>query len=124
MNNKMLKQKEKKYKETVEMEIKRFLSDNFNGNENAIPSIIVKGIADKIYDIRHSIYNLVQEEADMEDIFYVYEYKEVEASPEEIVRIMNKYKKCKEESNEEFEYLIDLVQEEIDNRESLSSSSE
>lgn len=100
--------------------IRDWLNEKF-GNPDALPNLMLKGLAEEINKHRWEIYNFVQEEYDMEDIDFVAENNEIELTPEERQTALHRYKKIEDSKLDTLSYVIDEIAAEREN--SLSSSS-
>lgn len=94
-------------KDRIEKIIKDYLVKQF-GNEDAIPKMVLSGIADELNEHRWEFHTLVQEEYDMEDIDSVASANAYDLTKEEKDRILHRYKKV-EDSN--LDLLYDIVEE-------------
>lgn len=94
-----------------------------------MPKLMVKSLAEEINKHRWEIFEHVKDEYDLEDVRMVAEENDVKLTQKEEDHAMHRYRKA-----QEYEPLTDVLYEiiqeivedrkEIDNRESLSSSSE
>lgn len=94
-------------KDRIEEIIKNYLVKQF-GNEDALPKLVLSGIADELNNHRWEFHTMVQEEYDMEDIEDVAESKEYDLTKEEKERVLHRYKHL-EDSN--IDLLYDIVEE-------------
>ncbi len=79
------------------------------GNRDAIPNLLVKGIADEINKHRWEIYNMVQREYDMEDIMSIAEDKNVMLTDEEVSTVLHRYGKIDDSNLDSLDYIIEDV---------------
>lgn len=107
-------------KDRIETIIRDWLNTTF-GNPDAIPSLMVKGLAEEINNHRWEIHTAVQEEYDLEDIDYVAENNEIELTPEERQTALYRYKKMEDPNLDTLSYIINEIATE--RGKSLSSSS-
>lgn len=94
--------------ERIERIITRYLGKEL-GNSDAIPNLLVKGIADEINKHRWEIYSGVQREYDMEDIKYIAENKNVKLTDEEVSTVLHRYGKIEDSNLESLDYIIEDV---------------
>jgi len=92
----------------LEKIIKDWLKKEFD-NENAMPSPMVKGLADEINKHRWEIYNMVQREYDMEDIMSIAEDKNVMLTDEEVSTVLHRYGKIDDSNLDSLDYIIEDV---------------
>lgn len=100
-------------KDRIEEIIKKYLVNQF-GNEDALPKMVLSGLAEELNEHRWEFHTLVQEEYDMEDIEDVAAANEYELTKEEKERILHRYKKL-EDGN--IDLLYDIVDEVYNERE-------
>lgn len=94
-------------KDRIEKIIKDYLVKQF-GNEDALPKMVLSGIAEELAEHRWEFHTMVQEEYDMEDIEDVAGSKEYDLTKEEKERVLYRYKHL-EDSN--IDLLYDIVEE-------------
>lgn len=94
-------------KDNIETIIRDYLVKQF-GNEDALPQMVLSGIAEELAEHRWLFHSLVQEEYDMEDIEDVASANAYELTKEEKERVLHRYKKL-EDSN--LDLLYDIVEE-------------
>lgn len=94
-------------KDRIETIIRDWLVKEF-GNGDALPKLVLSGLAEEINNHRWEIHTMVQEEYDMEDIEDVASANAYELTKEEKERILHRYKKL-EDSN--LDLLCDIVEE-------------
>ena len=92
----------------IETILRDYLVKTFK-NENAIPNLLLKGIAEEITEHRWEIYNLVQEEYDWDDIETLAESNNIELTQDEKDLVMHRYKKLEDSKIENLSYIIDDV---------------
>jgi len=91
-------------------------------NPNAMPEIMIKGLAEEINKHRWEIYNFVQEEYDMEDIEMIAQSNNINLNGKEMREVLRRYQNRDSNSLDELSFIIDNT---VASREikSLSSSS-
>lgn len=108
-------------KDRIETIIRDWLNATFN-NPNAIPNLMVKGLAEEIDKHRWEIYENVREEYDLEDIETVADSEGVQLTKEEESLALHRYRKAEDSNLDTLYYIVDEI---IENRkkreESLSS---
>lgn len=97
----------------IETIIRDWLNIKF-GNPDALPNLVLKGLAEEIYKHRWEIHRSVQEEYDMEDIDLTAENMAVELTEDERLRVLHRYKKIEDSNLETLSYIVEEV---IDERE-------
>lgn len=85
--------------------IRDWLNTTFK-NPDAMPELMVKGLAEEINKHRWEIYEHVKDEYDLEDIQMVAENNNVELTKSEEDYAMNRYRKA-----QEYESSIDILDE-------------
>lgn len=75
-------------------------------NPDAMPELMVKGLAEEINKHRWEIYEYVKDEYDLEDIQMVAENNNVELTKDEETHAMHRYRKA-----QEYESSIDILDE-------------
>lgn len=100
-------------KDRIETIIKDYLVKQF-GNEDALPKMVLSGLAEELNEHRWEFHTIVQEEYDMEDIEDVAAANEYELTKEEKERILHRYKKLE---NGNLDLLYDIVDEVVNERE-------
>lgn len=100
-------------KDRIETIIKDYLVKQF-GNEDALPKMVLSGLAEELNEHRWEFHTLVQEEYDMEDIEDVAAANEYDLTEKEKERILYRYKKI-EDNN--LDLLYDIVDEVVRERE-------
>ena len=92
----------------IEAIIYNWLENTFHNNE-AIPKLIVNGIAREIVNYRWKIYSSVKNELDLEDIYRVAEVKEIKLTDEEANIVLNRYQDGEYQDIDTINYLIDKI---------------
>ena len=92
--------------------IRDWLSTTF-GNQDAIPNLMVKGLAEEIDKHRWEIYSYTKDEYDMEDIDMVAENNGIELTKEEREHAYHRYRKAQEYESS-MDTLYEII-EEIEN---------
>lgn len=89
----------------LETIIRDWLNTEFK-NPDAIPRLMVKGLAKEINNHRWEVYESVRDEYDLEDISMVAEHNDIELTKEEEDYALNRYRKA-----QEYESSIDALDE-------------
>ena len=87
----------------LETIIRDWLNTTFN-NPNAIPSLMIKGLAEEIDKYRFEVYEYVKDEYNLEDISMVAENNNIELTKDEENYVLNRYRKA-----QEYESSIDIL---------------
>ena len=95
-------------KERLETIIRDWLNTSF-GNPDAIPGLMVKGLAEEINKHRWEIYRFVKDENDMEDIERVANDREIELTDEEAEIVLHKYQDSEYQDIDTIDYLLDRI---------------
>lgn len=85
--------------------IRDWLNTTF-GNPDAIPNLMIKGLAEEISKHRWEIYEYVKDEYDLEDINMAAENNNIELTKDEESYALNRYRKA-----QEYEYSLDILDE-------------
>lgn len=102
-------------KEEIEQVIRKYLAETFK-NEDALPNVIIEGLAEAIAKDRFVIYGLVDEEYNYEDIDMVASDRRVELSDKEKGDAYWRYKKVRD-NDDSIQYLYDIIDEIVERRE-------
>lgn len=102
-------------KDRIETIIRDWLNATF-GNPDAIPSLMVKGLAEEIDKHRWEIYENVRDEYDLEDINMVAENNNIKLTKNEESYALNRYRKAQEYESS-MDVLDEIVNEVIVQRE-------
>ena len=100
-------------KDRIETIIKDYLVKQF-GNEDALPKMVLSGIAEELAEHRWEFHTMVQEEYDMEDIEDVAQANDYKLTKDEKDIILHRYKKLE---NGNLDLLYDIVDEVYNERE-------
>lgn len=95
-------------KDRIETIIRDWLNRDFK-NPNAIPTPMLKALAEEIDKHRWEIYSYTKDEYDLEDIEMVADNKEVELSKDEQNIALGRYKKA-----QEYDSSLDMLDEIVD----------
>lgn len=99
----------------IETIIRDWLNVTFN-NPNAIPNLMVKGLAEEINKHRFEMYNYVKDEYDLEDVHIVADNNNVTLTEDEEALALHRYNKA-QEYDSALEYLDEIISEIIEARE-------
>lgn len=103
--------------QVIEVIIRNWLEKEF-GNSDALPGVVLKGLAEEIYNHRWEIHSGVQREYDMEDIEYVGESENLTEDEKNLA--LHRYQNLEDDRLESLSYIIDEI---VAERNSLSPSS-
>lgn len=95
-------------KDRIETIIRDWLNKEFK-NPSAIPTPMLKGLAEEIDKHRWEIYRFVKEEYDLEDIEMVAKDKEIELTDEELKIVLHKYQNSDYQDTDTIDYLVDRI---------------
>lgn len=95
-------------KDRIETIIRDWLNTEFH-NPDALPGLVLSGLAEEINKHRWEIFNFVQEEYDIEDMISIAEDKEIELTEEEKREILHRYKKIEDSNLDVLSFIIDEV---------------
>lgn len=84
------------------------------GNKNAIPGLLVSGIASVIYNHRWEIYSYTKQEYDLEDIDIIEDNMGVNLTKDERNKILHYYQNSE---YQDMDTLRDIVEEVVEERE-------
>lgn len=101
----------------LEKIIRSYFKEEF-GNEDALPNLVLKGLAEEINKHRWDIHAAVQEEYDLEDIDYVAENNGIKLTPEERQTALHRYRKLEDSNLDTLAYIIDEIETERENSQS------
>ena len=101
--------------------IRDWLNTEFN-NPDALPELMILGIASEINKHRWEIYQSVKREYDLEDIEAICMSQKVELTDDEKNLALHRYGNCEYQDMETLGYIIEEIVEERE-KNSLSSSS-
>lgn len=80
------------------------------GNRNALPGVLIKGIAEEICRHKYEIFEQVNNEYLLDDIDFVAHNEDVELTEEEKQRALDRYKRVENSNIEVLSYIItDIV---------------
>ena len=91
----------------IETIIKDWLNEKFR-NPDALPNLVLKGLAEEINKHRWEIYSYVKDEYDEEDIDIAAENNDIELSKEEKDYALRRYQKA-QEYDSSIEYINDIM---------------
>lgn len=94
-------------KDRIETIIRDWLNEKF-GNPDALPNLMLKGLAEEIDNHRFEIYSYVKDEYDEEDIAISAENNGMELSKEEKDYALRRYQKA-QEYDSSVEYINDIM---------------
>lgn len=94
--------------ERIKEIIEAWLEKEFK-NKNAIPGLVVSGLATEILNHRWEIYRYVKNEYDLEDINRAAEDREIELTDEEADIVLNKYQDSEYQDVDTIDYLLDRI---------------
>lgn len=103
--------------ERVETIIQDWLGKEF-GNRDALPGLVLKGLAEEIFNHRDEFHDAVKAEYLIDDIKSIAESEETELTKEEIERAVSRYYKIEDSY---WDDLTSVVLDIISDRESQSS---
>lgn len=95
-------------KDRIETIIRDWLNVKFN-NPNAIPSLMLKGIAEEICKHAWEIHRMMQDEYDLEDIEMTAKSYDIELSEEEKQEVLHRYQKMESSTLDDISFTIDYV---------------
>ena len=99
----------------LEQEIKNILTDYFKqefGNENALPNLVLSGIAHELAKNGWKLYRIVQKQYDYEDIDDMAGIKDIELTKEEREEIYENYSNSEYKDSDTLFYLLeDLIED-------------
>lgn len=95
-------------KDRIQTIIRDWLNTTFD-NPDAIPKLVVAGLADEIDKHRWEIYRFTKEEYDLEDIDMVADNKDVELTDDERLRVLHNYQNSEYQDSDTIDYFIDEV---------------
>lgn len=102
-------------KDRIETIIRDWLNTTF-GNPDAIPNLMVKGLAEEIDKHRFEIHNYVKDEYDLEDVQAAADNNNVTLTKDEESLALHRYNKA-QEYDSALDYLDEIISEIIDARE-------
>lgn len=91
--------------------IRDWLNEKF-GNPDALPNLVLKGLAEEINKHRWEIHTYVQAEYDMEDIETIADDMDIELTDDEKARVLHRYKKLEDSNLDTLEYIIEEIKNE------------
>lgn len=91
----------------IETIIRDWLNEEFK-NPDALPGLMIKGLAKEINDHRFEMYSYVKDEYDEEDIAIAAENNDMELSQEEKDYALNRYQNA-QEYDSSIEYINDIM---------------
>ena len=95
-------------KDRLETIIRDWLNTEFK-NPDALPGLVISGLAEEINNHRWEIHSNVQEEYDMEDIDTMAESNEVKLTEDERLRALHRYRKLEDSNLDTLSYIIDEI---------------
>lgn len=95
-------------KDRIETIIRDWLNTEFK-NPDALPGLVISGLAEEINKHRWEIHSNVQEEYDMEDIDTMAESNEVKLTEDERLRALHRYRKLEDSNLDTLSYIIDEI---------------
>lgn len=101
-------------KEEIERVIRKYLAETFK-DKDALPNVMIEGLAEAIASDRWNIYALVDQECIYMDIDMVASDKEVELSNEEKGVACHRYRKIRD-NDDSIQYLYDIIDEIVEGR--------
>ena len=94
----------------IETIIRDYLNKEFK-NPDAIPGLLIKGIAKEINDHRYEIHSYVKDEYDEDSIDMVAEDKGIELTKAEKEYALKRYRKAQDYDDNSGEYLDEIMNE-------------
>lgn len=104
--------------DVIENIIKNWLEKEFK-NAEAIPGLLVKGLAKEISEHRYDIHSLVEREWKLDDIESIELAQKVELTDDEKERVLHRYEKYDDDA---LETLSCIIEEIVDEREEADDS--
>lgn len=95
-------------KDRIETIIRDWSNTEFK-NPDALPGLVISGLAEEINNHRWEIHSNVQEEYDMEDIDTMAESNEVKLTEDERLRALHRYRKLEDSNLDTLSYIIDEI---------------
>lgn len=106
-------------KDRIETIIRDWLNTEFH-NPDALPGLVISGLAEKIYKHRYEMYEDVQDEYDIEDVELIEKEKGIKLTADQKRRAIWRWRKEKETS---LNILYDII-DEISQEKRISDDSE
>lgn len=94
-------------KDRIETIIRDWLNEQFH-NPDALPGIVISGLAEELYKHRYEIYEDVQEEYDTEDVEDIEEEKNIKLTEDQKRRAIWRWRREKETP---LDILYDIVED-------------
>ena len=94
-------------KDRIETIIRDWLNEQFH-NSDALPGLIISGLAEELYKHRYEIYEDVQDEYDTEDVESIEEEKNIKLTEDQKRRALWRWRKERDTS---LDILYDIIDE-------------